>query len=332
MHSVKLLRLYFCISILLTGTASGQIVFSEFKNSSEYKGNWQLERAVPNFIADYLRQSLSITAYSPGTFISSLDEGEDTTSIFNDLERLTPYIKKLNATHYVTGTIEVFDISRYNFSEPTVAGYEHYSSSIKVNIKFFNFDKGTTEFSEAIEGKIDKGSLGINLLGKPTDEKTAFYRLDNLEFGGEEFSKTIVNAAMVDLCENIIKEFKYKNPASYRQLRSSAARLKEEIQSVKDKQPNIISGEIIITDDLTGDVFINLGSSDLKLNDILSVYQKDFKLIDPVTGEELGKTDKKIGEIVVVEMRSPKLSLCKILNSEIKITKGMAVKKAASKD
>lgn len=330
-HLGKYLQLFIFIS-LCSAPLFSQVVFSDFKNNSDYKGKWNLEKSVPVYLADYLRDKYGIVTYTPSTFISMFEDVAETEKMFEDFERLSPYIKQINATHFISGSIEFFDVSRYNFSEPTVAGYEHYSSIVRISLKIYNVEKSITEFSDIVEGKIDKGSLGINLFGRPSEDKVTFYSLDNLEFGSEQFNGTIVGLAMKDLCESLVREYRYRNQASFRELRAAAAKQKSESSGAIRESSKILRGEILMTDELTGDIFINLGGNDLKQNDILFVYQPDSPLTDPATGEILGRVDLKIGEIKVTDIRGPKLSLCKIIRVESEIIKGMVVKKIAENE
>lgn len=326
-HLRSSLQLIIFISILLCDVLFAQLVFSDFKNKSDYKGKWQIEKDVPVYIADYLREKYGIVTFTPSTFFSKLGEVENPEKLFEDIERLAPFIREINATHYITGTIEIFEVSRYNFSEPSVAGYEHYNCVIRINLKIYNVEKSVTEFSDVVEGRIDKGSLGINLFGKPSEEKITFYNLDNLEFGSEQFNSTIVGITMKDFCENLVKEFRYKNPASFRELRAAGAKLRTENPQETMKTLQVIKGDIILSDELTAEIFVNLGSEVLKLNDVLIVYEPDSPITDPATGEVLGKADIRIGEIKVSELRGPKLSLCRIIKTDRPIIKGMIVKK-----
>ncbi|NUN08107.1 MAG: hypothetical protein HUU54_02925 [Ignavibacteriaceae bacterium] len=330
-HLEKYLQLFIFISFSSAPVFS-QVVFSDFRNNSDYKGKWNLEKSVPVYLADYLRDKYGIITYTPSTFWSLFEDVEEPDKMFEDFERLSPYIKQINATHYVSGSIEFFDVSRYNFSEPTVAGYEHYSSIIRISLKIYNVEKSITEFSDLIEGKIDKGSLGINLFGRPSEDKLTFYSLDNLEFGSEQFNGTIVGLAMKDLCESLVREYRYRNQASFRELRAAAAKQKNEDTQLLKGPSKILRGDVLITDELTGEVFINLGGNELKQNDILFVYQPDSPLTDPSTGEILGRAEIKVGEIKVTDIRGPKLSLCKIIRSDSEIKKGMIVKKIAENE
>ncbi|MFT7492323.1 MAG: hypothetical protein ACI80S_001923, partial [Pseudohongiellaceae bacterium] len=57
--------------------------------------------------------------------------------------------------------------------------------------------------------------------------------------------------------------------------------------------------------DVSGDqIVLNAGGNSLTQGMILDVFKEGKKIVDPYTGESLGKTEKKVGEVQVTRVNS----------------------------
>ncbi|MBI2420403.1 MAG: hypothetical protein HYV28_21285 [Ignavibacteriales bacterium] len=87
------------------------------------------------------------------------------------------------------------------------------------------------------------------------------------------------------------------------------------------------TGEILLYDTQSGETFINLGSnSQLAVGDKLIVFKQGVALKDPQSGEILGYTDEKITELIISEIRGPKLCLAVNNKRDVILGKGLKIK------
>lgn len=312
-----IISFYNCISL-------AQLAFLPFENKSNFEGNWELKTEIPNFIAAYLRETDGWSVIGSTTFLSMSDNNV----ALHDLELVSKFLKENNLRFSCGGRVEVFSLTRYMLGEPTLAGYEGYSSSIKINVFLFDALSEKIFFNETIESTINRNGIGINLFGKPTTEKEQFYGLNSISFGSEEFNHSIVGENFNLLLEKLAEKLALLKKGIRDELKGEQSFSDTSIARYKLKS-KIVQGEILMYDSDTGEAFVNIGSNDdVKLNDLLSVYSASDSLFDPKTGYFLGVAEKKIAELQIAEIRGEGLSLA-LANEESKkiISKGMIVKK-----
>lgn len=333
MISKRSLKNIICISILFSGLCNAQIIFIPFENNSSYDGTWKLEEEVPNYIAAYFREFHNTAVLSSTAFVS-LAGVEPGSLHLDDMEFISKVAVEHGFDYAVIGKIKNFNIARFTAGDPLTAGYEAYNCEIEAGIRIYDLRSNTMAFSENIKEEFSSGSLGLNLLGKPSDEKRQFFALNEIRFGSEEFSKTIVGEAMIRFCENLSGSI-IKNSKSILQKKDKTV-IKTEIpdKSLNDISLNteIKKGEIITYDKETGEAFINLGSSsNISVGEELSVYTKADSLFDPKTNKFLGISDKKISVLEIIEIRGESLSLAVVKENKDEVEAGMEIRKLVIK-
>lgn len=317
-------NIFFIISVSAAQIAA-QIVFLPFENSSGFEGKWELKTEVPNYIAAYLRAVNDWNVVSASNFLSMVAENKIDNS---DLEDVSKFLRENIFRFACGGKIEKFSLARYILGEPTLAGYEGYTAAVKINLYIFDALSNQIIFNETLESTINRNGIGINLFGKPTTEKEQFYGMNSIEFGGEDFMKTIVGENFNLFLEKLNEKIKSLKKSVKDNFKSAEAATDSSISKYKINAA-IIRGEILMFDIETGETFINLGSNhNLKTNDLLNVYAASDSLYDSKTGEFLGVAEKKIAEIKILEVRAEKLSLG-IIEKKYRdsIFKGMQVRK-----
>jgi hypothetical protein len=220
-------------------------------------------------------------------------------------------------------------------SEVQLAGYEAFSATVKISFVLYDAARtaragsGSIVYEGEAEATVKDRGLGITLFGKQTDKTSEFFSLDELAFGSEQFNRTIIGDALLKSADDLGTKLERAIP----NLVSTSVVLSEHV--VIDTTRNdssivlkrrLINGEIVIVDG--NEVFINIGSSDgIAVGDILPVLGAGKTVTDPRTGETLGTTDEKVGEIQVIEVRAERLSLASIISGKGSITPKQRVRK-----
>ena len=153
-------------------------------------------------------------------------------------------------------------------------------------------------------GQINDRDLGVTLLGKPREKDVQFYGLDEIPFGSREFERTIIGRAALQAVDE----------------------LKEKItDAVKPPSlPEGVVGRVVSISDDSSSVYLNLGSDDgVKMGDKFIVYSQGEMLLDPVTGESLGKLELKAGVVQITVVNAAHLSKATIvITGEAPIERG----------
>ncbi len=319
------------ISLLLFSNIQAQIVFVPFKNESSFTGKWNLSEDIPNFLAAYIRDMNKAEVLSSTGFISLLDEDMRSYPVYSDIEFLDNLLEEWNYNYVMIGTINSFGISRFNAGELMVGGYEHYSCSITISVKLYNKTTNNIVFSDKVESSVTRNTLGLTLLGKPTDDKEQFYGIDKIKFGSEEFSKTIVNEALLLLADELCNKIQSVDKSVFNNPEINVEKKLEVLDKTLNDitiKTDIVKGELLTYDSETGEAFISLGSShNIKIGEEFGIYSETDSLFDSKTNEFLGVGETKVSQLEIVEVRGEKFSLAVVKQNRDKVAKGMIVKK-----
>ena len=311
------LRNIFFISLILNSLTFGQIAFFKFSDKSTYKGSWNLSQEIPDFIADYFREKYKVNVLSPLITENLIKE--------NPNQSQSEILISKNIEYIITGVIHTFSINRLIAGEPKVAQYETYSNEIEIEFTVTNLKTNKILFDEKIEQKSSDLGVEVTIFGRETDAKKEFSQLNQIKFGSDEFLKTLVGKNLIKLCEKFsLKIESFLNLTDYK----TTSYDKDTTTSKSKFKRKIIHGEILFVDEETQEVFINLGKREnLEIGVILPVYAPGDTLFDEETGNILGITDKKVGEIEIIEVRSERFSLGIIKEQREKILKGYKIRR-----
>jgi hypothetical protein len=294
------------------------ILIPSFADESGFAGKWKLTDDLPRYLSSFITEKFCVATIPPASvqlFGETIGvSGKDLLSA-GMMDRMASHFK---ARYIITATITEFSVGRFIVAEQRLAGYEAFSADVKFTFKVYDalklrvdMDKATIAEEEAVGAVRDRG-LGITLFGKQTERTNQYFSLDELMFGGEKFNKTVIGEAMVKAAEDFASKLGQAIPElQLREVPEQPTAGKPAPDTTFTLHRKILNGEILVVDSL--EVFINLGSDDgLVVGEKIPVYTKGEQLRDPKTQAVLGDSDRRVGEIQVIELRAPHLSLCVI--------------------
>ena len=150
--------------------------------------------------------------------------------------------------------------------------------------------------------------------------------LNRIEFGSEQYDKTLFGMATDDALHKIVLALRENiGPA----LPGAEVTVQNNVNKPgqPSPQPSVIQGSIVYVDPKDPEnTYINIGSDKgVALNQQLKVYTAE-SLIDPDTGDVLGVIAKLVGVIKIVEVQSDRLSRVEIIEGFGTIKKGDRVR------
>lgn len=291
--------------------------FLPFENNTSFSGKWEVGLDVPRFLCAYVKERYRIPTVSPvvvRNFYS--DEREHLSVAIDDVKFWVELYKRFGIRYLVTGTVETFDVSRFTTGPPQIGGYEAFKGEVGVTYSVYDLDRTETSASPVsiksgeASGEYADRSLTLTFLGKPSERTIEYRELDKIRFGSEEFNRTVIGQACYQLGDRFtrdlertmpsIKAWRMTNPDSLLQFGQSMDSLSLSLKPVE------IVGAIVFVE--RESAFINLGSEDgIHTGQQISVYSNPM---------EVNATAGAIGELSVVEVRGPHLSLTKIINGQ----------------
>ena len=326
----KFLRSIIFISLLLTSSIHSQFLFIPFENESSFKGTWNLPQEVPNYIAAYLREFHKVNVLSSTAFLSLAEKKNIDESNVLDFQTFFTVASDINFKYIFTGKIVDFGVSRFSAGETNIAGFEAYSCGIEVSLQIYDILNNTTVYAGNIESSLNNRGFGLNLFGVPSDEKKQYLALNQIQFGSEEFNKTIVGETMFLFCQDLAADIKSSNKNLLNPRKEVETKVAVVDSALNQISLNfeIVKGQILTYDEQSSLAFLNIGSSSkIQIGDELSVFAAADSLFDPATKEFIGLSDKNISEVQIVEIRGEKLSLAVVRYNREQVKKGMEVRR-----
>jgi hypothetical protein len=310
------------ITALFINNLNAQLAIFPFEDHSGFKCKWDLKTDIPYFFRSYLSEKYDIPIASPNLITGFFKGKGIEVTDYNSLDIWKEIYKEFKIRYIMIGTIKDFKLSKFNAGFPLLGGYESYSASQVINYRLYDVKLEKMIITDDVINSVSDKGLGITLAGKPTDRNKEYNSIDDIPFGGEDFTKTLIGESMIKLSVDLASQiqpyvhlFRPDQSIDYSKLKNDSLQLKK----------GYIYGTIIMLQD--EDIFIDLGSSDgLLLGEKLMVYFPDFeKMKDKIDGMDV--TDKIAGIIEVKEIRSNHFSLCKIHMGKEKLKTKFIVQK-----
>lgn len=300
------------------------LLFAPFDDNSGFGGRWKLAHDIPRYLSSYCRQRFQVGVVSPAAV-----------AIFDSVEGISPdertgvrtldlYMKQFGVRYIVLGSVETFSVTRFIIAEQSLAGYEAFSA--EVLFKFSLYDTAIRRegngklplYEGDASGIIKDKRLGLTLLGRQTERTNQYFSLDELYFGGEQFNKTIIGEAMLKCAEDFAAKLEKAIPHLKTKsiiLPSTLAIDSTAADGTVGLTRRVVRGEVILVDG--DDVFLNVGDEErVHVGDLLGVFVEGDSIRDPKTNEVLGVGDVHVGEVQIIEVRAPHLSVATILKGK----------------
>jgi len=276
-----------------------------FKNKSGFdNNNWDIGKGIPTVFSDSLKklgkyqiiEPIKIDEYSKSNKIRSYQYDQE--------EVLNQLATELKIDHFVIGLIDEFSLSRVNVGSFLVGGYESYKTQVKINFFIFNRIDSIKTDNYVCSSEVQKKDLGINLVGRPSENYVSFEALDTLEFNSPEFNQTIIGEALKELTADFVGKF-------IKLVQVESVSEPEDLTRVFDPEKYKEAAIVFRRDD---EVYLNAGSTDrIREGEVLKVFTEGDQITDPETGQVLGFTDKFVGKITVIIVKDKHLSIAKII-------------------
>ncbi|MDP2886955.1 MAG: hypothetical protein Q8P51_18270 [Ignavibacteria bacterium] len=296
--------------------SSPGFAFIPFENKSDFKGKWDVGIDVPRFLSAYVKERYRIPTISPVIVKNFFDEQNHQGSEIYDVRFWVELFRRFGVRYLVAGTVEMFDVSRFMTGQPMVGGYEAFKG--EVGITFAVYDLERTAFSSTpvavkkgdAAGEFADRSLTLTLFGKQSDRTVEYRELDKIRFGSEDFNRTVIGQACFQLGERLAVQLETAIPGIRAWAMTdpdSLLRLGQSMDTLSlSFKPSTISGTVVFVEG--ENAFINLGSEDGVRPGQQILVHRDPMAQDAATGA--------IGQLHVVEVRGPHLSLARIVNGQ----------------
>jgi hypothetical protein len=284
--------------ICVRAGADHTLMVLPFEDQSGFDGQWDLSDDIPRLLAKRLTQI-------PGYWVA-FDDATIEEPVMADSpgvakcpeDSLQTFSDSLPAGFVIDGTVEEFGISRFGVLTPAVGGYLSYRAGVKVGFSLRQRGVDDPLLQDEAEGEIKQGELGLTLFGKPTDAMQEYEMLGRLEFGSQPFMATIIGQAIDTLLSDMVGKIQAALPPQ------------------RSPESAIGPAAIIFID--ADQVYLNRGYDDgIKAGDRFDVYRQGKELHDPRSGELLGYSDRKVGAIRVILVKSAHLSVAEIVEGEL---------------
>jgi hypothetical protein len=288
-----------------------------FQNETGFNGKWTIATEVPRFLSAYIKERYRIPTASSLLVLNFLNEQGLSEESLYDAATWRLLRDRFQIRYLVSGTLLAFDVSRFTVGTPNLGGYEAYKGEAALRFELFDLGVQQTSLPRSlttgeIRGEYTDRSLALTLFGKPTERTVEFRDLDKIAFGSEEFNRTVIGQACVELSENLCSELESALPALKRlaigtvKLDSLALGTESDTLSLRF---TFITGFVMF---LEGDrLFVNLGSEDgLRKGMVLLVYPQR---------KTPALTEEEVGTVEILEVRGPHLALAHIRSGKGKI-------------
>lgn len=303
-------NIFFIISFLMIPLSAQKVGILPFENNSTFEDVWYINIDIPSLLGEMLSKEETVEVI-PVHVLDSLLK-------LNTRKRINQYDtqdwKSLlpECDVIVLGYIDEFDLKRYNVAEPTLAGYEYYSFTMKMRLVFADLKLDRVSEQTEVETELARNVVGLNLFGRTSTERKDFFGLSQIQFGSEKFMVSIVGEGMKDAYNQFIKHYKREIK------RTTTPDLTEPVPT--------LTGKLLTYDGSTGDAFVNIITQGLQPGEFLYAYEETDSLYDQESGELIGIAQKRIGQLKILEIRNAKLLYAAAQGERTHLRQGLIIK------
>ena len=299
---------FFILCAALGQTMEAQtrgIAFIRFTDHSDFVGSWEPAIELPRYLGAYLRAEHRLSVVS-ASVIGTFREDQHPVPAWDDVKFWRQVRQRFGVRYLVSGTVEVFDVSRFVTGQPAVGGYEAFKGEVRVAYEVIDLDRLERSGDVLIvargesSGEFADRSLAWTLLGKPTQRTVEFRDLNSLRFGSDEFTRTVIGQACLESARRFADDLLERIPglAAHRFAGEGEEEGPDSLRiSFRER---IVEGRIVFIEEK--DAFISLGSDDgVREGQVLPVIER--------SGEE----SRQVATVRVVQIRGPHLSLTRFI-------------------
>ncbi|MCU0454618.1 MAG: hypothetical protein MUE68_13270 [Bacteroidetes bacterium] len=294
--------------LLFAAAGSAQtrgMAFVRFANHTDFEGTWDPGLEMPRYLGAFLRAEHRLSVVS-ASVVGTFREDLSPIPAWDDVKFWRQVRQRFGVRYLVTGTVEVFDISRFVTGQPAVGGYEAFKGEVTVTYEVIDLDRLERSGDLLItargesRGEFADRALAWTLLGKPTQRTVEFRDLNTLRFGGEEFARTVIGQACLESARRFADDLLERIPglAAHRSAGELEGDWSDSTQiSFRER---VVEGKIVFMEG--SDAFISLGTDDgVREGQVLPVV------------EQAGDESRQVATIRVVQVRGPHLSLARFI-------------------
>ncbi len=291
-----------------------RLIILPFTNNSDFGGEWDLGRGVPEYLAQQLD---SIPGYSviPGKIVANYLHLHDLGDVSEfSIQEQQKIMDDLSAGYCVTGKINEFELSRLNIGSVTLGRMGNFESIISANCDLFSSGSDTLLARFRAESKLQYRDLEFTPAGVRKKKGLRFADLDTMRFASPAFMRTIVGMGLKKFSDNFNRNLQHLLPADMPKISADTAK------------PAGKLFKIIASD--TEFAHINAGSEDgVQKGDIFIVVAEGDTLRDPDSGAILGTSEAVLGKIEIMLVKNANLSWAKFISREAEIPPNAIVRK-----
>jgi len=306
----------------LTALAAAQqmtdtVMVLPFKDQSGFKGPWNISKGIQRYISDALSKAAIILP--PDSVAPKLRSYN--ASDFDRDDKLLEIRNRLGCRYLITGRLTDFYLVKKMAGSGRLGGYKHYNAGIGAEVKIF--DARTRRWVDEFNIRVDKRNIGmkINMPGKLSADEENFFQMEQKEFGSEAFRKTVAGETMDEACKQILAHLRKVNDnvpieAAATDEAKTAAQTTPIAKPIQAPAlPKVFEGKILTVADSM--VYVNLGFGDsIVIADRFPVFSSGDAIVNPESGDTLGFTDKRVGEIEITFIKAGHLSSARIVSGK----------------
>jgi len=291
-NGIFALALFFCVGV----SFSLRIGFLPFTNQSSYSGHWELEKAIPLYLENFLKNQYSTTPFdSTWGFLKSVGKNPYGKRTLQEKREVSA---RFRTDLLITAQIEEFLIRKLIMGEGRLGGIKNYLGRVRIKLRVYSFQENRSVITREIQIKKKSTQTAVNL-GRLSSDEAQFDQLRTEKFGSPHFEKTVAGETMRALGEavgNIVAGLKAYETFS--------------------KKPTKLIKVAKILEVTKEEVYINAGHDDQVENgDIFSVFSLGDSLRDPETGDFLGISEKFLGKIRISLVKSSHFSRAVVIEN-----------------
>ncbi len=285
-------------------TTTRGVAFLRFEDRTDFAGSWKIAEEVPRYLGVYLKSQHSLSVLSVA-LVGTFREDQDPQPAWDDVKFWRDVRTRFGVRYLVTGGVERFDVSRFVTSQPAIGGYEAFKGEVAVTYEVVDLDRLERSGDIVVvargeaHGECADRSLAWTLLGKPTQRTVEFRDLNTLRFGSEEFTRTVIGQACLEVARQFSGDLLERIPGlpAHRAMGESDEGVPDSLRITFRER--VVEGRIVFLEGM--DAFIDLGSDDAL---------REGQTIPVLDGS--GPDARQVGTLKVAQIRGPHLALTRI--------------------